>query len=273
MSHLLFGTAGVPHSSTKKDTISGIKTIKDLGLDCMEIEFVYGIRMKEDQAKEAGVVAKDLGIVLTVHAPYYINLNAKDKSKLKRSIELLKNTVWIAHNLGAWSVVFHPGWYMGKGKKESYNQVREALLEILRYMDENGIRLWIRPETMEMEKKFGNLEEVIKLSLELDNVLPCIDFAHIRYRYHQKSSNFFRNVLEKLEDELGKEAIKNMHIHMSGIKLDSRGTHVDLEESDMPWKDILHLLKEYKASGIVISESPNLEEDAILMKNYWKKLK
>ncbi len=273
MDDLLFGPAGVPHSSARKDTISGILATRDLGLDCMEVEFVYGVRMKENLAREAREVARNAGIVLTAHAPYYINLNAKDPKKLERSIKMLCDTVKIANLLGAWSVVFHPGWYMGKGKKEAYRTVKESILKVLEFMRESGIMLWLRPETMELEKKFGSVEEVIQLSEELENVLPCIDFAHIRYRYHQKSESFFRSILEKIEERLGKEALKNMHIHLSGIKLDSRGTHINLKESDMPWESILKILKEFNVKGVVISESPNLEEDAIMMKEYWKKLK
>jgi len=273
MNKLLFGPAGIPHASKKRDAICGIKTTKDLGLDCMEVEFVYGVKMKDSMAEEVGKVAKDENIVLTVHAPYYINLNAKEPSKLERSINLLKDTVRIANLLGAWSVVFHPGWYMGKSKTETYKTIKNSLLDVINFMKENNINVWLRPETMELEKKFGNVDEVIKLSEELDNVLPCVDFAHIRYRYHQKTENFFRNILEKIEERLGKDAIKNMHIHISGIKLDSKGTHVNLNDSDIPWKSILNLLKEFGGKGVVISESPNLEEDAIMMKNYWKKLK
>ncbi|MEM4841110.1 MAG: TIM barrel protein, partial [Nanopusillaceae archaeon] len=127
-------------------------------------------------------------------------------------------------------------------------------------------------ETMEGEKKFGSLEEVIRLSKEIENVLPVIDFAHLRYRYKNKDIAFFREILEIIEKELGKEALENSHIHMSGIKMDKAGTHLNLEESDMPWKEILLLLKEFNVKGIVISESPNIEGDAILMMNYYKNL-
>jgi len=125
---------------------------------------------------------------------------------------------------------------------------------------------------MEGLKKFGDLDEVIKLSQDLEYVLPCIDFAHLRYRYNNNSVDFFREILERIEKELGREALDNMHIHMSGIKLDKAGTHLNLEQSDIPWREILKLLKEFNVKGIVISESPNIEGDAILMKKYYSEL-
>jgi deoxyribonuclease-4 len=63
-----------------------------------------------------------------------------------------------------------------------------------------------------------------------------------------------------------------MHIHISGIKLDKAGTHVNLNEADLKWKDLIEVIKEYNVYGVIISESPNLEEDALLMMNYYNSL-
>ena len=272
MGRLRFGPAGVPLSAPKRDTITGIIHTGALGLDAMELEFVYGVRLKKDVAEEAKKIAKEKDIVLTAHAPYYINLNAKEQSKIDKSIKMLLDSARILHIAGGWSVVFHSGWYMGKPKEEAYHRVKESIETVVKTLQDEGIKIWIRPETMEMEKKFGTIDEVIKLSQDIEMVLPCIDFAHIRYRYHNKSLSFFRSILERIENELGKEAIENMHIHMSGIKLDPKGTHLNLNQSDIPWQEILKLLKEFKVRGVVISESPNIEGDAIMMKKYWDQL-
>ncbi len=267
-----FGPAGIPNSSPKKDTLTGLKTVKDLGLDAMELEFVYGVRMSESTALKVRDLAKELDIKLSAHAPYYINLNAQEKVKIERSIKNLVDSAKIAYYAGAESVVFHPGWYMRKPKETAYRNVKENLKKALQIIQDNGWNVILRPETMDSLQKFGDLDEVIRLSQELENVLPCIDFAHLRYRYQRNDVEFFRKVLEKIENELGKEALKNMHIHISGIKLDKHGTHINLNESDIPWQEILKLLKEFNVDGIIISESPNLEEDALMLKKYWEKL-
>jgi len=272
-SKLTFGPAGVPISSPRKDTYNGIVfSYEELKLDGFEMEFVYGVKLKDDEAKKISEYIKDKEIVLTAHAPYFINLNATEKSKIDRSVQMIFDTakkVWLA---GGYSIVFHPGWYMKSSKEEAYGRVKEGLKRVVNLVKDYGIDVWIRPETMEGLKKFGDLDEVIKLSQELEYVLPCIDFAHLRYRYNNNSLDFFREILEKVEKELGKEALENMHIHMSGIKLDKAGTHINLKESDMPWRDILKLFKEFNVKGIVISESPNIEKDAILMKKYYSEL-
>ncbi|MEM4511285.1 MAG: TIM barrel protein, partial [Nanopusillaceae archaeon] len=257
----------------KKDTLNGIIfSYENLNLEGFEMEFVYGIKLREDEAKKISEYVKEKGIILTAHAPYFINLNAIEKSKREKSIQMIVDTAKKAWLSGGYSIVFHPGWYMKSAKEEAYFRVKEGIERVVKILKDFGIEIWIRPETMEGEKKFGNLEEVIRLSKEIENVLPAIDFAHLRYRYKNKDINFFREILEIIEKELGKEALENSHIHMSGIKMDKAGTHLNLEESDMPWKEILLLLKEFNVKGIIISESPNIEGDAILMMNYYKNL-
>jgi len=87
-----FGTAGVPNSSKDRSTLGGIRTIKELGLDAMEVQFVRGVKMKEEMAEKVRDLAKSLGVELSVHAPYYINLNANEEKKVEDSIRRLVET-------------------------------------------------------------------------------------------------------------------------------------------------------------------------------------
>ncbi len=269
---LLFGTAGVPNSSKRRDTISGIERVKELELECMEIEFVRGVRMKEELAKKVREVANELNIALSVHAPYFINLNAREEKKIEDSKKRIIASARIGHLCGARNIVFHAAYYMGAESREVYKKVKKAIEEILSVINFDVI---LRPETTGNWKEFGTLDEVISLSQELDNILPCIDFAHIHART-QKYNTYdeFVEILERLENELGKEAIKDMHIHISGIEYEEYGEkkHLNLRDSDMNYRDLLRALKDFNASGLVISESPNLEEDAILLKSTYKKL-
>ncbi|UXD21614.1 hypothetical protein IPA_05910 [Ignicoccus pacificus DSM 13166] len=269
---LRFGPAGIPHAAKKRSVIEGVKKVAELGLDAMELEFVRGVKLSLEKAREVGKVAKELDVVLTAHAPYYVNLAAKEEEKRKRSINHIVTSARVLHAAGGWSVVFHPGWYMKRAPTLVYQIIRDALKEVIEILESEGVDVWIRPETMEMKTKFGSLDEVIKLSLEFEKVLPCIDFAHLRYRENWNSEEHFRSILEKLEKELGRRALDNMHIHVSGIKLDKHGTHLNLKESDMRWEELLKVLKEFNVRGVLISESPNLEEDALMMKRLWEKL-
>jgi len=270
VNRLRFGPAGIPNSSPAKDLQTGLRTVKELGLDAMELEFVYGVRINPKIIPAIREFAEKNDILLTAHAPYYINLAAKEKYKIERSIQNILNTARVLDKLNGYSVVFHPGYYMKRPKEAVYQIIKENLKKVLDIAKDEGLKVWIRPETMDLLSRFGSVEELFELTHELET-LPCIDFAHIRYRYGTNKLEFFRDILERYENVFGKEGLRNMHIHMSGIKLDKKATHLNLKESDMPWQGILDLLKEFNVKGVVISESPNLEEDALMMKNYYYK--
>ncbi|PWV36967.1 MAG: hypothetical protein DJ555_04450, partial [Desulfurococcaceae archaeon] len=84
---LVFGTAGIPLSTPKKTSLDGIRRVKELGLGAMELEFVRGVKMSRSTAQEVRILASSLGVILTAHAPYYINLNSQDQDKLRASIQ------------------------------------------------------------------------------------------------------------------------------------------------------------------------------------------
>ncbi len=276
---MLFGVAGVPHSSKGRSTIDGVKAIKKLGLDAMEVQFVRGVKMKEEKAKEVGSVAKALGVTLTVHAPYYINLNSPEREKFEASVKRLYDSARIGSFFDARGIVFHPGYYLKSSKAKAYERVRAGVEEVLKKLEMDGIDSKLRPETTGKPTQFGELEELLRLSSEFMelgyDVMPCIDFAHIHARYRRYNTyDEFVEILEEVEGYLGKNALKRMHIHISGIDYGMRGEreHLNLEESDMNWRELLKALKDSNADGIMICESPNLEEDAKMLKDAWKSI-
>ncbi len=276
MDRLRFGPAGIPLSSPSRDSLSGIKRVRELGLDAMELEFVHGVKMGEEKAREVGGLARELDVVLTAHAPYYINLNAREETKLRRSVGHIKASLRILSLAGGYSVVFHAGYYMGDPKDSVYRRVRESIAEIVEWMGEEEINVYLRPEVTGKPTQWGDLAEVIQISQEFDPVLPCVDFAHLHARHGGKfnSREEWRWVFEKIEAELGREALDNMHIHISGINYSKKGelNHLDLEDSDLRWRELVEVWKEFRIKGVVISESPNIEGDALLVRDYWKSL-
>ena len=274
MKELLFGTAGIPISAKGSGTSEGIKQVRNLGLSAMELEFVRNINITKQKAPEVREAAEKNNIVLTCHAPYFINLNSADDKKLKASIERILNSARIANLCGAYSVCFHPGFYMKDDKEKVFNKIKTNIKEIIKILKKENNKIWIRPETTGKESQFGNLKELINISSELEQVLPCVDFSHLHARSNGNFNSFreFSEVLALIEKELGKEALNNMHIHVSGIAYSDKGEryHLNLKESDLKYKELLKALKEFKVKGIFISESPNIEEDALLMKKSYR---
>ena len=267
---LFVGTAGIPHSTPKKSTPDGVRRVAELGLDAMEIEFVRGVRMKAELASKTREVAIDSGVVLTVHAPYFINLLSDDPAKVSASIKRIIDSARIGYLAGAWSVVFHPGYYGKLDKQTAIRIVRDHLRKIIESLNDQGIKIWIRPETMGALAEFGDLEEVVSVVEGLEHALPCVDFAHIYARSLGRVNDYvsFRKILEVIEKRLGREALINMHIHISGMEYGPRGErkHLNLRESEINWVDALKVIKEFNVRGVLICESPNLEEDAVLIK-------
>jgi deoxyribonuclease-4 len=100
-----------------------------------------------------------------------------------------------------------------------------------------------------------------------------MDFSHLFARTGEYNTyEEMVEVLERLKVELGADALRNMHIHVSGISSNSKGDlkHLNLEQSDFNWKDMLKALKDTECGGYVICNSPNLEEDALMMKKYYQ---
>ena len=275
MDRLLFGTAGTPHSAGLRSTVGGIERIAELGLGCMEIEFVQGVRMGEGSARLVAEVASRREVRLSAHAPYFINLNAHELEKIRASQDRILQTARIASLCRAESVVFHPAFYLGDPPEKAYSTVKKYLEEVLNQLKRENNRVCMRLEVTGKGSQFGTIEEVLNLSAELEGVGPCIDFAH----WHARTGKFnsypeFASILLQIRERLGSAALDNMHIHVSGVNYGKKGeiNHLNLEASDFHYAELLNALKDYDVKGMVICESPNLEQDAQLLQATYNRL-
>jgi len=272
---LHFGSAGIPISTKKRNTLEGIKECAKIGLDAMELEFVHGVNITEEKAEKVKKTAKQNNIKLTAHAPYYVNLNSEEKPKAHASVQRIAQSAKILGKAEGWSVVFHPGFYMKKNETETYKTIKKYLEKILEKTNKQKNKVWIRPELMGKLGQFGSLKEIIKLSQETEGVLPTIDYAHVQARSIGKDNNYqaFRKILETLEKELGKQTLNNMHIHVAGVEYTEKGEkkHLPLKKSTLKYKEIVKTWKEFNIKGIVISESPDNEKDALILKKIFEK--
>lgn len=264
---LLFGTAGTPGSSRGTDSISGIRRVHELGLGCMELEFVRGVKMGEKTARAVYDIAQQLGIRLSVHAPYYINLNAEGET-LEASKERILNSARIGHICGAKSVVIHAGFIQKQSREAVYEKIKKAIVEIKERLKSEGVDITLRIETMGRGSQFGSLEETLAIT-EVGGVLPCIDFSHLHAVTGKNNSREeFASILARVEEKLGRRGLDDMHIHVSGIEYSDKGekNHLIFAESDFKYKELAQAFVEFDIKGMVICESPNLEEDALVLK-------
>ncbi|MBI2908464.1 MAG: TIM barrel protein [Chloroflexi bacterium] len=272
---LLFGTAGTPRSSKAPTTQSGIERVKELGLDCMEIEFVQGVRMSVATAGLVGQVVKNTGIAVSAHAPYWINLNAHESDKLSASQQRVLQTARIGALCGVRNAIFHPAFYMGDSPAEAYERVKKCLQEVTSILKAEANPVTLRIELMGKPTQFGDLDEILNLSAEIEGVGPCIDFAHWHARTGRNNSyDEFVVTFRRIEERLGKEALDTIQIHVSGIEFSSKGErrHLNLRDSDFKYTEFVRALKDLDIKGMIICESPNLEGDALLLQETYNSL-
>lgn len=276
MSRLRFGTAGIPLSAKDDGYEGAIRVLTKLGLNAMEIEFVRGVNMPDTTAEFLRKEAAKNDIALTVHAPYFVNLNSVEKPKISASKERILDAAVKGASCGAVSVVFHAAFYMGAPAEKTFKNVKTELEDLTIQLRKRNVSIQLRPELTGKPTQFGDLDEIIRLAAEVPGIFPCVDFAHYHARYNGRYNSYkdFRDAIKKIRAGLGDKAVEDMHIHMSGIKYTPKGEvkHLELTESDIDYKALLKALKDEGAGGILISESPNIEKDAVLMKKYYEKL-
>jgi len=247
--------------------IGGIKEIqKNLeffnnnSLKAAEVAFTYGIYLKKQDAKRVGILAKDLDISLSIHAPYYINLNSKEKPKITQSKQRILQCCEIGEELNATHIVFHAGYYGEDTPEETYEKIKAEILDL---KDKNKFSPKLTTETTGKINVFGDLDQTLKLAKETKTSF-CIDFAHLKARY-QKNYNQ-TEVIKKIKD------FKHIHCHYSGINYTEKGerNHIPLDT-----KETTGLLKELKKQSInctIICEAPDTVNDSIKMRKILEKI-
>ncbi len=274
---LHFAVAGVPHSTPPpRGTCEGMRHAHALGITAMELEWVQRVPMNTARMQDIRRCSEELGgMSLTVHAPYYINLNAADESKLEASKRRIIDALSMAEIAGARSVCVHPAFYLRMDPLLVYDRVRRATEDILSHKQTCFPSVNLAYETMGKHSQFGTFEEVLKLSAEF-GIYPTVDFAHMHARANGaiNSTKEWDALLDSYVSYLGRDSLKSMHIHYSGINYNGTGerNHLPLLESDANWKDFLAVLKRRGVAGQLVCESPILEQDTLLMQSEYHQL-
>ncbi|MFH0956982.1 MAG: TIM barrel protein, partial [Candidatus Aenigmatarchaeota archaeon] len=258
---ILVGTAGIPGSSSERTTLGGIRRVAELGLHSMEVEFVRGVNMSPALALAAGKAAREAGVKLSVHAPYYINLCNPEKAKdsMKRIIDSCHR----GHLMGAEVIVFHPGYYGKLSKEDAFEMVSGACREMAEALEDNGFLVKLGLETTGKTSQFGTVDEILRICDENKHCVPVIDWSHIFAKYQGKVD--FRSVLAKVTDA----SFRKIHTHFSGIEFTEKGErrHLPIDSRQPDFSEVAKVILGSNLKEInIISESPALEHDALEMK-------
>jgi len=263
-----FGTAGKPRSA--KNLEKGMVVLREMGLDALELQFGRGIMLKGDTLIKISQAASDNNIRLSAHAPYYINLNSEKPETIEKSKNWILDTLETAEQAEANIIVVHAG--RRNGEVGGTPLVREGIEAVVEEYENRGYSIQLGIETMGRESTWGDLEEIKDLSREVKPVVPVIDFAHIHARYggFYKTTSDFEKTLNSYE-ELG---LDYLHAHFTSIEFTDKGEkrHLPVSERDPDFKLLAKLLKKKNYDIRIICESPLIEKDTRLLKDWFEEI-
>ncbi len=270
-----FGTVGSPKATPPKPggSVGGILFSASIGLDALELAWVQGVRVSKKSCDAIKQAADETNMALSVHAPYYINLNG-DEEKWPRLRKYLIDAAYFGNLAGATDIIFHPGTYFGRSADEVLMVTIPRLRECVAELRSNGNPVTLRPEISGKAAMLGSLSDVLEMAKAIPGVIPCIDFAHLHARLGDGAMNSFNEWMSVLDDyrmALGNFALQNMHIHLSGINYGPKGekNHLIMEDADLDFRNLMRALHTAGAKGRIMCESPVMEVDAEKFKHLW----
>lgn len=247
------------------------------GLRAFEYQCGRGVKISDDSARDFGKLAAEKDIRLSIHAPYYISLSSVEKEKLDRSIDYIMATLRAADCMGADRIVVHSGSCGQITRLEALKLASDTLTRAIKAADEAGYgHIRICPETMGKVKQLGNVEEVIKLCLLDERMIPTLDFGHINAQsigqYNTKES--IASIFDLIHDKLGAERAKNFHAHYSRIEYTRAGEkkHHTMAETEFEpdFDPIAELIAERGLTPRIICESAGTQtRDAVKMQEMY----
>ncbi len=265
-----FGPAGKP-IGFRGDTSKVPEALREMGLNALEIQQVRQINIKKEQALIIREEAEKNNVILSMHGPYAINFSAEKQEVIEASQARLLKALELADWLGAYVVVFHPGYYGRREPRQALEVAIESLSIVAEEAKKKGIKAKIGPEITGKKSQLGDLDEIIEIVKAIPNSMPVIDFAHLHARCNGclEERKDYEKIFEKLESELGSNAFNPMHIHFSKIEYSEKGErrhHIFGDGFGPKFIPLAQILIEQDIRAVIISESPILEQDALKMK-------
>lgn len=269
-----FGPAGLP-VGYNGESHRVCNYIREIGLDAYEYQATYGVRVSKQIALKLKENAEENDVRISMHGPYYINLSSNKDDVVERSIERLIQSARAAEWMGAYRMVFHPGFYTKHTPREAMEKLNTAVDDLTQRLESLGITDYtFAPETTGKKSQLGSLEEIIEICRRHEKFQPTVDFAHI----HARDSGLLKNredygaVFSLLEDELN---IKNLHCHYTHIEFTDKGErrhHTLSEDYGPPLKPLLEEIIHGGWDVTLICETPLRDQDALLMKDDYIKI-
>lgn len=278
-----FGPAGNSDSfyaKGYKGSLEVPKYITEMGLDAFEYQCGRGVNIGEEKAQQLGELARQAGITLSLHAPYYISMSSVEEEKRLRSIDYILSSARAVNAMGGNRIIVHTGSCGKISREEALALAMDTMQRSIDALDAEGLgHIRICPETMGKLNQLGDLNEVLTLCGLDERLIPCIDFGHLNARTIGSLKTYadFEAVFCEIENRLGISRLREYHSHFSKIEYTAGGEKKHLTFADTvfgpDYEPVLELTAKKQCSPIIICESDGTQaEDALAMKQYYNKL-
>jgi deoxyribonuclease-4 len=274
-----FGPGGNSESfyaDGKKSTVDAPLWVKNFGLDAYEYEAGNGIAAGDATLKKIGDAARECGILMSLHTPYFISLSGIDPEKRLKSIDYISRSLHAAELLGADTIVIHAGSAAKISREEAMRLAADTLEKNLDVNGNTDIRMGI--ETMGKVNQLGTLDEVIELCRLLPTYHPVVDFGHLNARHigpYFPDCDSYRRIFDRVAQGLGDEKARYMHCHFSKIEYTDAGEKRHLTFADEIYGPAFEPLCEALAKDelrptIICESAGTMAEDALMMQNAYR---
>ena len=270
------------HAQNFKKTADGVNWLKERGVDLYEYSFGRGVNISRESAQETGKAFASVGIEMSVHAPYFINLATIEDQKKENNVKYIMDSLQALRNFGGNRCVFHPGSPVKLERAEAMSILLNSFEKIVALKHEYGYDdLYLCPETMGKEAQLGTLDEIIEMvKLGDDTIIPCIDYGHLNARDQGiiKTKDDYKRIIDRLIDGIGFEKTAKQHVHFSKIMYSAKGEvkHLTFDDDQYgpEFEPLMEVFYEYKMNPFVVCESAGTQtRDSMMMKNYYNSLK
>lgn len=279
-----FGPAGNSDSFTAmgyKASLQVPEYIVKMGLDCFEYQCGRGVNIGQEKATQLGKIAKEKGITLSLHAPYYISMSSVEEEKRLNSIKYILDSANAVNFMGGDRIIVHTGSCGKISRERALELAMDTMRMAVDALDNAGLsHIHICPETMGKVNQLGTLNEVLELCSIDERLIPCIDFGHLNARDLGilKTKEDFEKIFVAIKNKLGEDRLKSFHSHFSKIEYTSGGEKKHLTFADTVYgpdfEPVMELTHKYNCSPIFICESAGTQaEDAKAMKDYYLKIR
>jgi deoxyribonuclease-4 len=269
------GNSEIFYASGFKSTVDAPAFLKSYGLDAYEYEAGNGLRTSDATLLAIGKAARENGIAMSLHTPYFISLSNPEPEKMQATCNYIKQSIRAAELLGAVTIVIHCGGVAKMTHDEGMQNSKRTLSMLMDDIGHTDVRLGL--ETMGKVNQLGTLDEVLELCELSECFYPVVDFGHLNARHiggYFTDVDSYRRVFSTVAEKLSDEKAKNMHCHFSKIEFTDKGEKKHLTFSDTVYgpdfEPLMEAIALDKLSPTIICESAGtMAEDALAMKKYY----